>query len=57
MKIDFIPSERTLNKAREVARLKSEGKTYDQIAEIVGNHRTYIFALRNLLKKEEHENS
>lgn len=56
MKIDFIPTEHTLAKIARIKDLRAQGKTFDQIAEEIGNHRTYIIALHSkFVKGAQHE--
>jgi hypothetical protein len=53
MKIDWIPSEKTINEAKKVYRLWLLHTPIKEIQKLLNYHRTYIHALINLGKELE----
>ena len=53
MKIDWMPSPDTIKKAQRIAELREQGRTFEEIASIFQNHRTYIIALHRWFKEQE----
>lgn len=45
MKIDWNLSDNLLLKVKRIEKLREEGKTWEQISAIIGNHRTYLITL------------
>lgn len=52
MKIDWKISNKTLAKAKKVAAYREQGKKWEEIATLMGHHRTYVITLHSFYKKE-----
>lgn len=58
MKIDFNLSEQSIAKAKKIEQLRNQKPpvTWDRIAPIIGNHRTYVIALHKFYQAKKEAN-